>query len=84
MGQLGKLLERIKRNPKTVRFEELDKILLRAGFAKSQPGGGSSHYIYRKGDLKLVVPYRQPYILQTYVIRAIKLLEGMEADGEDS
>ncbi|SHJ16765.1 toxin HicA [Desulfofundulus thermosubterraneus] len=83
MGRLEKLLERIKRNPRTVRFEELDTILCRAGFVRSQPRGGSSHYIYRKGPYKLVVPYRQPYILQAYVTRAIKLLEGAEKNGEE-
>ncbi|MDN5345165.1 MAG: hypothetical protein PWQ18_1279 [Clostridia bacterium] len=80
MGKLEKLLDRIKRNPKTVRFDEIDKILQKAGFIRSQPGGGSSHYIYRKGKYKLVVPYRQPYILQGYIIRAIKLLEGANED----
>ena len=32
MSKLEKLLQRIKNNPKTVRFEELDKILLNAGY----------------------------------------------------
>lgn len=76
-----KLLEKIKRNPKTVRFEELDLLLSKAGFTRSQPGGGSSHYIYRKNDCKLVVPRKQPFILQVYVIRVIKILEG-EIDNE--
>lgn len=75
MSDLEKLLERVKQNPKAVRFNELDNILRKAGFIRSQPGGGSSHYIYRKGRQKLVVPYRRPYILQAYVARAIKLLE---------
>ncbi|MCL6447251.1 MAG: toxin HicA [Armatimonadetes bacterium] len=82
MGSLKKLLEKIKRNPKTVRFDELDMVLRRAGFERSQPRGGSSHYVYRKGNRKLVVPRRQPYILQAYVIRAIKHLEGVEVDEE--
>ena len=80
MGKLQKLLDRIKRNPKTVRFDEIDKLLQKAGFIRSQPGGGSSHYIYRKGKYKLAIPFRQPYILQSYVIRAIKLLEGADED----
>ncbi|WP_027717671.1 hypothetical protein [Desulfovirgula thermocuniculi] len=80
MGSLKKLLEKIKRNPKTVRFDELDLVLRRAGFERSQPGGGSSHYVYRKGKFKLVVPYRQPYVLLAYVKRAIKLLEEVQED----
>lgn len=76
MGKLEKLLKKIKNNPKQVRFEELDKILLKAGFTKRQPGGGSSHYIYTKGMARIVVPYRQPHMKAFYVERAIKILEG--------
>jgi len=65
MSKLEKLLQKIKNNPKQVRFEELDKILTRAGFEKRQPKGGSSHYYYTKGALKVSIPYRQPYILTT-------------------
>lgn len=50
MSQLEKLLLRIKNNPKTVRFDELDKILKRLDFEVRQPKGGSSHYIYTKGN----------------------------------
>ncbi|HAG10905.1 MAG TPA: toxin HicA [Desulfotomaculum sp.] len=80
MSKLEKLLQKIKNNPKQVRFDELDRILTRAGFERRQPGSGSSHYYYTKGPLMISVPYRQPYILTTYVVAAIKLLKGM---GED-
>jgi len=36
MGKLKKLLQKIKNNPKQVRFDELDKILTRAGFERRQ------------------------------------------------
>lgn len=76
MSKLYKLYERIKNNPKTVRFEELDKILIKAGYKKRQPRNGSSHYTYTKGDKRLTVPYNRPYILQAYIEMAIELLEG--------
>lgn len=78
MSQLEKLLQKIKNNPRQVRFTELDKILTRNGFKRRQPGGGSSHYIYTKGEDSLVVPFNQPHIKAVYVERAIKLLEGGE------
>ena len=78
MSKLEKLLQKIKNNPRQVRFAELDKILIRAGFIKRQPRSGSSHYYYTKGSLQISVPYRQPYILTTYVVAAIKLLERMD------
>lgn len=80
MGKLEKLLQKIKNNPKQVRFEELDKILIRAGFERRQPGSGSSHYVYTKGIAQITVPKRQPYILTCYVQAAIKTLEGEIGD----
>ena len=35
LSQLEKLLQRIMNNPKTVRFEELDKILIKDGFTRN-------------------------------------------------
>ncbi|MBR0260672.1 MAG: toxin HicA [Selenomonadaceae bacterium] len=68
MSKLEKLLQRIKNNPKTVRFEELDKILRREGYDTSQPRGGSSHYTYRKpGVRSLTIPRQTPYVGEIYV-----------------
>ncbi len=80
MGQLEKLLEKIKNNPKQVRFKELDRLLLRAGFSRRQPHGGSSHYTYIKGHARITVPFRQPHIGEAYVKLVIKILEGEIAD----
>lgn len=71
MSQLLKLLERIKNNPKTVRFDELDKLLLRANFIKTQPRGGSSHYTYKKDGRRITIPFKQPYIKSEYVEQVI-------------
>ncbi len=80
MSKFEKLLQKIKNNPKQVRFEELDKILLKSGFTRRQPSSGSSHYIYTKGSIQISVPYRQPHIKTFYVERAIKILEGEISD----
>lgn len=70
-----KLLVGIKNNPKTVKFEEMDKILKDAGFDRRQPSGGSSHYTYILEDKILTVPYKRPYIKVIYVKIAVKLLK---------
>jgi len=83
LSKLEKLLQRIINNPKTVRFEELDKLLIRAGFIKRQSGKGSSHFVYRKDGRIISIPLNNPYIKQTYVIEAIVLLtEYAEDEGE--
>jgi len=84
LSKLNKLLEKIKNNPKQVRFEELDKILLHYGFRKRQPSGGSSHYIYTKDDKIISVPFHQPHIKTVYVERAIDLLEGVISDEKNA
>lgn len=70
-----KLINRIKNNPKTVKFEEIDKILLDVGFERRQPSGGSSHYTYVLEDKILTVPFKKPYVKVIYIKTAIKLLE---------
>lgn len=80
MSRLEKLLRKIKNNPRQVRFEELDKILVRSGFNRRQPSGGSSHYIYILGKHILSVPYEQPHIKAMYVEQALKALKEAAED----
>lgn len=75
MSQFEKLLERIKNNPKSVRFEELQKILEKYGFVGSQPQGGSSHYTFRRTDgKKMTIPKHSPYVKAIYVKLVIDLI----------
>lgn len=74
MSQLQKLLERIRNNPKTVRFEVLDRILTKNGFKKRQPRSGSSHYTYTKENRILTVPYKRPYVNEKYVELALEAI----------
>ncbi|MGB9888000.1 MAG: type II toxin-antitoxin system HicA family toxin [Moorellales bacterium] len=75
MSKLEKLYQRIRNNPRQVRFDELRRILLRAGFKERQPRGGSSHYTYVKGNKIITIPRNDP-VKPEYVKEAIKALEG--------
>jgi len=76
MSSLQKLYSRIKNNPNTVRFEELEKILTRAGFSGSWPSGGSSHKTFRHANgFTITVPHKKPYVLACYVKKAIELID---------
>lgn len=46
-------LERLKRNPKGVRFADLERIILRAGFVLDRIRG--SHHVYVRGGRVLTV-----------------------------
>jgi len=64
MSKHEKLLQRFRNNPKAVRFEEIDALLLRLGFDKRQSG---SHATYTFGQHLITVPFRKPFILPIYV-----------------
>jgi hypothetical protein len=70
-----KRLERIRGNPKNVRFEELDQLLTDFGFSRRQPRGGSSHYIYVRDKVRLTIPMNRPHLREVYVRQVLKLLE---------
>lgn len=77
MTRKEKLLEKIKRNPWNVSFEELDKILRHRGFKCRQPSKGSSHYTYIKGDVRLTLPKQNP-MRPVYVKMVLKAIEEAE------
>jgi hypothetical protein len=76
--RIQKLKAKIEQNPKHVRFEDLDKLLRGYGFAVRQPRRGSSHYVYKRGQWLLTVPYRRPHIREHYVKEALAYIEEIE------
>ncbi len=61
VSQWEKLIERILSLEKDLRFDELCKALERVGYAKNQPKGGSSHYVFRKpGCMPVTLPKKAP------------------------
>ena len=50
MGNFEKLIGKILKLDKNLRFNELTKVLIRIGYKQNQPKGGSSHYIFRKNS----------------------------------
>jgi len=82
MSRFAKALEKIRRNPKAVRFDELDAILMRLGFAKRQRG---RHATYSRSGRMMTIPHPhgQPFVLPIYVRHVLALLDDIEAeDGE--
>lgn len=75
MSKKDKLLSRIRQNPKQVRFDELDNILLQLGFRKRQQG---SHATYNRGGLRITIPYRQPFVLPIYVKEFLTVIDSLE------
>ena len=77
MTKREKRLERIRSNPKNVRFEELDRLLLDFGFVRKQPRGVSSHFTYVRGQQRLTIPMNRPHLREVYVKNVLKFLDEM-------
>ncbi len=73
MGKKEKLIRKLRQNPKNVRFNDIDKLLLSLGFEKRQRGSHATYIL--KGSGRITIPMRKPFILPVYVKEVLKLLE---------
>ena len=57
MSQWDKLLADIMAKDQNLRFDALYKAMVRMGYTPEEPGGGSSHYTFRKaGHMPVTLP----------------------------
>ena len=81
MTKRDKLIERMRRNPRSIRFDEIETLLLSLGFIKRQTG--SSHAVYTMGSHQVVVPFRKPTVKPVYVHLVLALLDEIKGlDGD--
>jgi len=79
LSKRDKQLQAIRNNPKNVRFETIQSILLSYGFTETTPGGGSSHYTFSKGIYRVTVVKNKP-INSIYIKQAIRIIDIMEEE----
>ena len=82
MSKRDKLMNDIRNNPKNVRFDVLQNLLLGYGFKVSAPGGGSSHYTFSRGIYRITVPKENP-VNQVYVKKIIQIIDELEKESSD-
>jgi hypothetical protein len=80
MRRADKRREEIERNPRHVRFEDLDALLRSYEFRRRQRSRGSSHYVYRRGRWHLTVPARRPHLRLYVVLEALAALKEIDAE----
>jgi predicted RNA binding protein YcfA (HicA-like mRNA interferase family) len=69
-------IEKLRRNPRNICFDEIDAILLHLGFSKRMKG---SHATYTLPGLRpITIPFRKPFILPIYVEQVIQLIDQIE------
>lgn len=81
MTKRRKKVRKLFQNPRAVSFKELDQVLRGFDFEVRQSGGGSSHYVYTKGEAQISVPFRRPYVKEVYVKRVLELIGGDDEKG---
>lgn len=74
MTKREKRVRKLFQNPKTVSFNQLDKVLKDFGFEVRQPSSGSSHYVYTKEEIQISVPFRRPFVKEVYIKRVLELI----------
>lgn len=73
MSKIGKLLEKMRRNPRDWTIDELKTMADRLGIIYKQPG--TSHVTFRaKAGLMLTVPAKKP-IKPIYIKRFLELVD---------
>ena len=77
MSKRDKQLQAMRNNPKNVKFETIQNVLLNHGFSESAPGSGSSHYTYSKGSYRVTVVKDKP-VNSIYIRKAINIIDLLE------
>lgn len=84
MSKWDKLLARIYNLSKSLRFDELRKVLESYGYEMNSPRGGSSHYIFRKaGCMPITIPKHEP-IKRIYVEMVRQIVESEAKNNESA
>ena len=77
MSKRDKQLQAMRNNPKNVRFETIQSVLLNHGFSETTPGGGSSHYTFSKDVYRITVVKNRP-VNSIYIKQAIRIIDSLE------
>ena len=83
MSKIQKLIDGMRNNPRAVRFEDLDKVMTRHGFASRQ--FGTSHVTYTKSAKRATVakPHGNSNLVKVvYVLQCLEAIQGEELDGD--
>lgn len=75
MTKHGRRIERLRQDPKTVRFEDIETVLLAEGFSSRQRG---SHVVFVRGRHRVTVPVRKPFVKPVYVKLVLENLDELD------
>ena len=83
MSQFEKLIQRVRSIDRSLRFEELAKVLEAYGYTGAFPGNGSSHCTFRKpGKSIITIPTGRPVNI-AYIKMVRDIVEKEEKHEQD-
>jgi hypothetical protein len=74
VDRVRRLASRVVATKNDCAFADLAALLLAQGFVQRQPGGGGSHYTFKRGSLRITVPRARP-VKRRYVEDVLALIE---------
>jgi predicted RNA binding protein YcfA (HicA-like mRNA interferase family) len=82
MSKKEKALAKLRSNPKHVRFQDLENILINLGFIIRQERTSHAVFTY-PGFPPLTVPRRKPFLAPEYIKQALKLIDEIVLSEDD-
>lgn len=82
MSKKEKALAKFRSNPKNVRFEKFESVLLGLGFIKRQERTSHAVFTY-PGFPPLTVPKRKPFLLSAYIKQVLTLIDEISLADDD-
>lgn len=79
MSKDGKLLAKMRLNPRDWRIEDLERVAKRHGIEVRKTGGSHFVFLHSAADLAVTIPCKRP-IKPVYVIQFLALLDEIGVD----
>lgn len=73
MSKREKLLEKLKKSPNNVTFDQVKKVLLNEDFILDRTVG--SHHIFKRGEVTFVIPVHGNKVKVVYIKRVVEIIE---------
>lgn len=83
MTKAEKLLEKMRRNPRDWRIEDLESLAARHGLEVRKPGGSHAVFFHEATGKQLSVPAKRP-VKPIYVTAFVALLDEIGSNDEQS
>jgi predicted RNA binding protein YcfA (HicA-like mRNA interferase family) len=78
VSKAGKLLERMRANPRGWRIESLETIARRHGLQVRKTGGSHFVFLHPESDIAVSVPFNRP-IKPVYIVQFLALIDDIGA-----